>query len=171
MDTFSRICALLASVVLHFARLALASLGLIVIYGVFMRYALSDAPPYVEQVALILVICVAMFGAAAGAREEGHIGLDSVSKRMPAAMKKWMSTVVDGLTLIFSAVIFNGSIEMATSTQHDLIPTLGIAEAWRYLPVLIASALIFMFAIEHLLVVWAGLRRVGHDHLTSSEES
>ena len=48
------------------------------IYGVVLRYVFNDAPPYVEQVALLLVISVAMFGAAAGVRDAGHIGLDSL---------------------------------------------------------------------------------------------
>lgn len=171
MLVFSRACAVLAQVVLHLARLALALLGLIVIYGVFMRYALSDAPPYVEQVALILVICVAMFGAAAGAREGSHIGLDSVIKHLPAVGKKWLGTFVDALTLLFSGLVFTGSLDMAESTQHDLIPTLGIAEAWRYFPVLISSGLIFLFAIEHLWVLWAGLKIINHDDHAISREN
>ena len=54
------------------------------IYGVVLRYVFNAAPPYVEQVALLLVISVAMFGAAAGVREAGHIGLDSVVQLLPA---------------------------------------------------------------------------------------
>jgi TRAP-type C4-dicarboxylate transport system permease small subunit len=39
---------------------------------------------------------------------------------------------------------------MATSTWHDTIPTLGISEAFRYLPPVVAAVLIAIFAIEHL---------------------
>jgi len=154
MKIFSAICAVLASVVLHLARVALASLGLVVLYGVVCRYAFNDAPPYVEQVALILVISVAMFGAAAGAREGGHIGLDSVVKLLPPSLRLACSALVDTLTLLFSGILLLGSVQMGLSTLHDSIPTLGISEAWRYLPLSIAAALIFLFAIEHLLGLW-----------------
>ena len=51
-----------------------------VVFGsVIWRYALNDAPAWSEQVALILVINVAMFGAAAGVRDEGHIGMESLT--------------------------------------------------------------------------------------------
>src|SRR5450830_459683 len=134
MKIFSAICAVLASVVLHLARVALASLGLVVLYGVVCRYAFNDAPPYVEQVALILVI--------------------SVVKLLPPSLRLACSALVDTLTLLFSGILLLGSVQMGLSTLHDSIPTLGISEAWRYLPLSIAAALIFLFAIEHLLGLW-----------------
>ena len=38
-----------------------------------------------------------------------------------------------------------------TSTWHDTIPTLGISEAFRYLPPVLAALLIGLFSIEHLV--------------------
>ena len=151
MKRFSALCTLLSSAVLHLARIALAGLGLVVLYGVICRYVFNNAPPYVEQVALILVISVAMFGAAAGARDGGHIGLDSLGRVLPPLLRTLTSAVVDLLTLVFTTILAVGSYDMGSSTLHDSIPTLGISEAWRYLPLMIASILIFLFAIEHLL--------------------
>jgi len=170
MKLYSAICAVLAHWALQLARVALAGLGLVVLYGVVMRYVFSDAPPYVEQVALILVISVSMFGAAAGAREGGHIGLDSVMRILPPLPRKLCSTLVDLLSMVFAAVVLYGSVEMAISTIHDTIPTLGIGEAWRYLPVVLSGGLIFLFAIEHLLVLWAGLPSVRESHLHAEPE-
>ena len=39
---------------------------------------------------------------------------------------------------------------MSKSTHDNLIPTLGISEAWRYLPLIIAGALIALFSIDRL---------------------
>ena len=63
---------------MYIACVCLVGLLSVVVYGVVLRYVFNDAPPYVEQVALLLVISVAMFGAAAGVRDAGHIGLDSL---------------------------------------------------------------------------------------------
>ena len=65
------------------ASVALAALTVLVFYGVIMRYVFNDAPDYVEPVALLLVIMIAMFGAALKVRERGHIGLDSLVKNLP----------------------------------------------------------------------------------------
>ena len=151
MTWLSHLNARLSAIVLVIARLCLAGLGVVVLYGVVMRYAFNDAPPYVEQLALLLVISVSMFGAAAVAHDAGHIGLDSLVDRLPAALRNWIARLVALSTLLFAGVILYGAWEMAKSTHDNLIPTLGISEAWRYLPLMIAGALIALFSIDRML--------------------
>ena len=143
--------ARLSAIVLVIARLCLAGLGIVVMYGVVMRYAFNNEPPYVEQLALLLVISVSMFGAAAVAHDAGHIGLDSLVDRLPPAVRNWIARLVALSTLVFASVILYGAFEMAQSTHDNMIPTLGISEAWRYLPLIIAGALIALFSIDRIL--------------------
>jgi TRAP-type C4-dicarboxylate transport system permease small subunit len=154
MKLFVAVSAWLSRLVLYAACVCLAGLGVIVIYGVVQRYVFNDAPPYVEQVALLLVISVSMFGAAAGVHDAGHIGLDSVAKLLPAKGQRVVSVIVNLLVLLFAAVLLWGSAQMGLSTRHDTIPTLGISEAYRYLPMMIAGVLIVLFSIEHILVLF-----------------
>jgi TRAP-type C4-dicarboxylate transport system permease small subunit len=149
MDWLTLLSARLSRGVLHLACACLAALGVVVIYGVVMRYVFNASQPYVEQVALLMVISVAMFGAAAGARESGHIGLDSVVQLLPARVQAAVHATVELLILAFAVLLFWGSWHMATSTWHDTIPTLGISEAFRYLPPIVAAVLIAIFSIEH----------------------
>jgi len=154
MELFNSINAHLSNWVLRLASVCLAALGLVVIYGVVMRYAFNDAPAYVEQVALLLVISVAMFGAAAGVHDVGHIGLDSAVKLLPAKGQFICHVLVELLTITFALVLLWGCEHMATSTRHDTIPTLGISEAFRYLPPVIAGVLIVLFSVKHLLALF-----------------
>ena len=151
MPALLAVSAWLSRWVLHAARLCLAALGIVVIYGVVLRYAFNNSPPYVEQLALLLVISVAMFGAAAGVHESGHIGLDSLVKLLPAAGQRAVAALVELLIIAFAVLLLYGSIRMGLSTFHDTIPTLGISEAWRYAPPVLASLLIGFFAIVHLI--------------------
>ena len=150
MDWLTLLSSRLSRWVLHLACACLAALGIIVIYGVVLRYVFNASQPYVEQVALLMVISVAMFGAAAGARESGHIGLDSVVKLLPEKAQAAVHAIVELLILAFAVLLFYGSWHMATSTYHDTIPTLGISEAFRYLPPIMAAVLIGIFSVEHL---------------------
>ena len=143
--------ARLSAIVLVIARLCLAGLGIVVLYGVIMRYVFNNEPPYVEQLALLLVISVSMFGAAAVAHDAGHIGLDSLVDRLPPVVRNGIARLVALSTLVFAGVILYGAFEMAQSTYDNLIPTLGISEAWRYLPLIIAGALIALFSIDRML--------------------
>ena len=151
MELLTTLSARLSKWVLVLACLCLAVLGAVVIYGVVLRYAFNDSQSYVEQVALLMVISVAMFGAAAGVRDAGHIGLDSVARLLPPRLQRWVSGLVDVLVFAFAALLLWGSLHMAESTGHDTIPTLGISEAFRYLPPIVASVLIGLFCIERLL--------------------
>jgi TRAP-type transport system small permease protein len=162
MDWLTLLSARLSRWVLHLACFCLAALGAVVIYGVVLRYGFNASQPYVEQVALLMVISVAMFGAAAGARESGHIGLDSVVQLLPAKGQAVIKAIVELLILAFAALLLWGSVHMATSTYHDTIPTLGISEAFRYLPPVMAALLIALFSIEHLVAQFTGRAASAH---------
>jgi TRAP-type C4-dicarboxylate transport system permease small subunit len=136
---------------MYIACACLAGLLSVVVYGVVLRYVFNDAPPYVEQLALLLVISVAMFGAAAGVRDAGHIGLDSLVALLSERAQFWCGLAVCVLSIVFGLALLAGSFEMAVSTYASTIPTLGLSEAFRYLPVLVGGLLIALFSIEHLV--------------------
>ncbi len=139
--------------------IAVACLGGIVavVFGsVLWRYLLNDAPAWSEQVALILVINVAMFGAAAGVRDKGHIGMESLTGLLPKGMQFWVGNLVGLITIVFGGFLAWGCFAMAKSVWANQIPTLGISEAYRYLPCVVAGIMIVLFSIEHLIAMSTG---------------
>ena len=164
MMLLSAVNARLSRWAMYLACACLAGLLIVVVYGVVLRYVFNDAPPYVEQVALLLVISVAMFGAAAGVRDAGHIGLDSLVVALSKRLQFWCGIVVHALGVAFGLALLVGSVEMATSTRGSTIPTLGISEAYRYLPVLVGGLLIAAFSIEHLIAKFSGTEVVRSWH-------
>ena len=152
----SRISALLSRWTMYLACICLSGLLAVVIYGVVLRYAFNNAPAYVEQVALLLIVSVAMFGATAGVRDAGHIGLDSLVKRLPAKGQFWCKVAVYLLIIVFALALLAGGWEMASSQWETKIPTLGISEAVRYIPIVMAGTLITLFSVEHLICLFTG---------------
>lgn len=130
-------------------------LGIVgVVFGaVIWRYALNDAPPWSEQVALLLVINIAMFGAAAGVRDEGHIGMESLTGLLPLKAQFYVGSIVGWITIVFGGFLTWGCSAMAKAVWSNEIPTLGITEAFRYLPGAAAGVLIILFSIEHLIAM------------------
>ena len=126
----------------------------VVVGSVIWRYLLNDAPSWSEQVALILVINVAMFGAAAGVRDEGHIGMESLIGLLPKGYQFWIGNLVGVITIVFGASLVWGCATMALSVWPNSIPTLGISEAYSYLPSVVAGVLIILFSIEHLIAMF-----------------
>jgi TRAP-type C4-dicarboxylate transport system permease small subunit len=138
---------------MYIACTGLACLVCVVDYSVIMRYVFNDAPAFAEQAALLLVITVAMFGASAGVRDAGHIGMDTLVALLPKSTHKYIDLIVSGINFTFGAVLLIGCLLMAESTYSATIPTIGISEAFRYLPPIAAGALIILFAIEHLIAL------------------
>ena len=147
-DFLFRVLAVVAST-------SLAVLCLLVIYSVVMRYVFSDAPDFVEPIALLLVIVIAMFGAALKVREGGHIGLDSLVKKLPPKGQTIAHAFQHICLIVLAVAIFFGCWQMAETTMDDKIPILGLPEALRYLIPVIASACIALFSFENLLGLFA----------------
>jgi TRAP-type C4-dicarboxylate transport system permease small subunit len=156
LGRLSALNAVLARWALYVACACLAGLLVIVVYGVVMRYAFNNAPPYVEQAALLLVISVAMFAASAGVRDATHIGLDSLVAILPAPAALACRLLVQVLTILFALALVFGGAELAISLRGDTIPTIGISESFRYAPIVVAGILITLFSIEHVMALWTG---------------
>jgi manganese transport protein len=66
---------------------------------------------------LLLIIAVAMFGASAGVRDAGHIGLDSLVMALPKRAQFWCEFVVYVLTIVFAlALLASGQNSTLTGT-------------------------------------------------------
>ncbi|NML34103.1 TRAP transporter small permease [Paraburkholderia antibiotica] len=146
-------------VLLVLASVSLAALCLLVIYSVVMRYVFADAPDFVEPIALLLVILIAMFGAALKVREGGHIGLDSLVKKLPPKGQVAATAIQHICLIAFAVAVFVGCWEMAETTMHDRIPIIGVPEGLRYCIPIVASVCIALFSFEHLLDLFSGKRK------------
>jgi len=141
---------------MYLACVCLSGLLGVVVYGVVLRYVFNNAPPYVEQVALLLVVSVAMFGASAGVRDAIHIGMDSLVTTLSEKAQYWCEASVDVFSVVFGVILLAGGAEMAISTHASTIPTLGLSEAVRYVPIMIGGVLIVLFSMEHLIAQFTG---------------
>ncbi len=154
MNWLTALDARLSRWAMYIAVACLLGIVATVVGSVFWRYVLDDAPAWSEQVALILVINVAMFGAAAGVRDEGHIGMESLVGLLPKNIQFWLGNVVGLFSILFGVALMWGCTMMAMSVWPNGIPTLGISEAWRYIPCVVAGALIVLFSIEHIIAMF-----------------
>ena len=82
--------------------------------------------------------------------------MDSLVRILPERVRVGCEVAVFILSMLFAIALLTGGAEMAVSTRDNTIPTLGISEAVRYVPVLIAGVLITLFSIEHLIALLRG---------------
>ena len=144
--------------VLFMALAVIASASLVVLtalvfYAVVLRYVFNNAPDFVEPIALLLVIVIAMFGAAMKVRDGGHIGLDSFVRRLSPKGQSIIHGFQHLCLMAFAVALILGCLEMAETTFEDRIPIIGLPESVRYLIPLPAGIAIILFSLEHLLAL------------------
>jgi TRAP-type C4-dicarboxylate transport system permease small subunit len=150
---FTRISAAIAKLCLQLGVIGLVLIVACVSYQVFGRYVLNNTPTWAESLALLLVLYVTMLGCAVGVRDAGHIGMELLSLVLPKRLHRPSEILVHALTLLFGLLLAWNCVLMFDSVRGYMIPTLGVSEAWRYVPMVIAGVLIILFSIEHIVAL------------------
>jgi TRAP-type transport system small permease protein len=153
----TRVCARIARTCLQAGVFGLVLLLAAVLWQVFGRYVLNNTPTWAESLALLLVLYVTMLGCAVGVRDAGHIGMELLGSLVAERFHLAIGIVVHLLTLAFGVVMAWNCTLMFASVSGYRIPTLGISESWRYVPLIAAGALIVLFSIEHIVALVRGV--------------
>ena len=152
-DMLTRICARIARLALQAGVAGLVLIIACVAYQVFGRYVLNNTPTWAESLALLLVLYVTMLGCAVGVRDAGHIGMELLGPLLPARFLVPMEILIHLLTLVFGLLLAWNCALMFESVAGYKIPTLGLSESWRYVPMVLAGVLIVLFSIEHIIAL------------------
>ncbi|MBU2993041.1 TRAP transporter small permease [Octadecabacter sp. 1_MG-2023] len=128
------------------ASLALAIL--IVTFGwlVFGRYVLNVTPTWVEQLALMLICYIAFLGAAAGVRDDTHLGVSLFRDMAPEGVQKVLIVFIDFILAAFGTVMFLAGTELMRFGWDSFIPMLNVPESFRTLAITLCGALIVLHA-------------------------
>lgn len=129
-----------------------------VLWGVASRYLLGDQAAWSEELARLLMVWLALLGAALAAREEQHLGLDVLVNSWPEDVKSWSQLLVHTLILIFAVSIMAWGGMQLVSQRFDsgqTLAALGVAKAWFYLALPVTGCLITLFSVE---AIWSRLQ-------------
>ncbi|WP_341367551.1 TRAP transporter small permease [Yoonia sp. BS5-3] len=127
---------------------------LIVTHGwlVFGRYVMNDTPTWVERLGLLLIFYVVFLGAAAGVREESHLGVTMFRDMLPAPLQKVGIILIDLIMAGFGAIMFLAGVELVQFGWDSQVPMLNIPESFRTLPITIFCALVCLICSARALV-------------------
>jgi TRAP-type transport system small permease protein len=144
-----RVEALLAR--LSDACILLASFALVVLvvtFGwlVFGRYVLNVTPTWVEQLALVLMGYITFLGAAAGVRENSHLGVDMFRNKLAEPARTIVMIGVDIALAAFGLVMLFAGFQLVKFGWNTLLPMLNVPEGVRTFSEVCCGALMFLFA-------------------------
>jgi TRAP-type C4-dicarboxylate transport system permease small subunit len=133
-----------------------------VLWGVLTRYLLGGQARWSEELARVLMVWLALLGAALASREEKHLGLDILVKQWTPEVQNWARLVVHGCVGAFGLLIMawgGGQLVAQRFAAGQVLPALGISKAWFYLSIPVSGILIMLFSLELIAGVIADLRK------------
>jgi TRAP-type C4-dicarboxylate transport system permease small subunit len=152
-----RVLSALSIASLYLAGALLVLMTLFVGWQVFTRYVLNWSNAWTEPAAVMLMSWFIFLGSAVGIRENYHLGFDVLLYVLPKGGKKYLRTISDLVVLAFAIGMIVYGMQLVLLSWAARMPTLGVPEGTKYLPVVVGGALIVLFSLERLVVRWSGV--------------
>ncbi|MDR1534202.1 MAG: TRAP transporter small permease [Planctomycetota bacterium] len=143
MKWVNRLCELVLAVLL-------AVMTAVVFVQVACR-AVGTGFDFTEELARYLMVASVLVGAAVGVYRGGNIGIEAVVKRLPPKARKAAAVAVDALCLVLFGEIVRYSLRVIPIVSRQKWASLDLSMGIPYWFILIASAVIFLHILVHLL--------------------
>ena len=134
--------------------LLMALLVLDVLWGVISRYAFGQQAKWSEELARLLLVWVALFGASVAFAMKAHLGLDYFAEKLHPDARKWNRVIGAAICLVFAILVFIvGGLELVRGTYESgqTMVALPIAKWWGYAALPASGCFMVVFLIEQLV--------------------
>lgn len=142
---------------LYVAGTGLVVMTAIVFWQVFLRYVLNHSNAWTELSAIMIMSWFIFLGAAVGVRENYHLGFDVLLYVLPPGSKRVLRTISDLVVLSFAIGMIYYGWSLMRLQWNEVMPSLGISGAFRYLPLTAGGVLISLFSLERIALRWSGV--------------
>jgi len=142
--------------------LFLAIMVVLVFGNVVLRYAFNSGITVSEEVSRWLFVWLTFLGAIIAMREHGHLGVDSLVKRLPPSGKKACLLISQVLMLYVNWLLLVGSWEQTLINWDVAAPASGLSTGWFY-------GVGIVFSISTGLILLAELARAVTGRLSAAD--
>ncbi|MEJ5990397.1 TRAP transporter small permease [Ramlibacter sp. PS3R-8] len=125
VDLFFKLLELLVVV-------ALVAMVFMVFGNVVLRYAFNSGILVSEELARYCFIWLTYIGAMIAMRERGHLGVDTLVRRLPRAGKVVCLFLSESMMLAVNVLFFIGTWKMHELQVTNVSPVVGISMIWVY---------------------------------------
>ncbi|MFY9836603.1 MAG: TRAP transporter small permease [Xanthobacteraceae bacterium] len=132
---------------------ALVLISAVIPWAVYTRYVLNRAASWPEPMAVLLMIVLTFFGAAACYRAGLHMRMSFFVSLLPMRLQRMMAFVVELLMALIALFMVDWGAKLVAATWQNSIadfPSLSVGVT--YLPIPLGGAILFLFVIERLLL-------------------
>src|ERR1700739_4770672 len=146
MDVLYDACVIIAGI-------ALVLISAVIPWAVYTRYVLNRAASWPEPMAVLLMIVLTFFGAAACYRVGLHMRVGFFVSLVPQWLQRATALVVDRLMALIALFMVDWGIKLVAATWQNSIadfPSLSVGVT--YLPIPIGGAILLLFVVERVAI-------------------
>jgi TRAP-type C4-dicarboxylate transport system permease small subunit len=132
---------------------ALVLISAVMPWAVYTRYVLNRAASWPEPLAVLLMIVLTFFGAAACYRAGLHMRMSFFASLLPLPLQRVTALVVELLMALIALFMINWGAKLVAATWQNSIadfPSLSVGVT--YLPIPLGGAILLLFVIERLAI-------------------
>jgi TRAP-type C4-dicarboxylate transport system permease small subunit len=132
---------------------ALVLISAVIPWAVYTRYELNSAASWPEPTAVLLMIVLTFFGAAACYRVGLHMRMSFFASLLPPLGQRLCALLVELLMALIALFMVRwGATLVATTWQNSVADFPSLSVGVTYLPIPLGGAILLLFVIERLTI-------------------
>lgn len=136
--------------------LCLFAMVVMVFGNVVMRYAFNSGIVISEEMSRYAFIWLTYLGAMIAMREKGHLGVDTLVRKLPVLGKKVCFLLSELLMLFCNVLFFWGTWQMHELQVTNVSPVVGLSMIWIYGAGYVVSVVMGLFNLVALYRLFTG---------------
>ena len=132
---------------------ALVLISAVIPWAVYTRYVLNRAASWPEPTAVLLMIVLTFFGAAACYRVGMHMRMSFFVSLLPPLLQRLSGVLVELLMALIALFMINWGTSLVAETWQNSFPDFpALSVGVTYLPIPIGGAILLLFVVERLVI-------------------
>jgi len=132
---------------------ALVLISAVIPWAVFTRYVLNSAASWPEPTAILLMIVLTFFGAAACYRVGLHMRMSFFVSLLPLRLQRASALLVEALMALIGLFMINWGVKLVVATWQNSFPDFpALSVGVTYLPIPLGGAILLLFVVERLTI-------------------
>jgi TRAP-type C4-dicarboxylate transport system permease small subunit len=132
---------------------ALVLISAVMPWAVYTRYVLNRAASWPEPMAVLLMIVLTFFGAAACYRTGLHMRMSFFVSLLPARLQRISDFTAEVLMALVALFMVHWGAKLVAETwQNSIADFPALSVGVTYLPIPLGGAILFLFVIERLAI-------------------
>ncbi|GAB7389094.1 TRAP transporter small permease [Bacillaceae bacterium] len=133
---------------------SLAGMAILVFGNVVLRYVFNSGITWSEEMSRFLFIWMTFLGAIGALRDNEHLGVDILIKRLSPGKKRVVYTISNLLILYVLWLVLDGSWKVSLMNMHNTAPATGLPMVYVYGIGVVMSVCMAYITIKNLYKAW-----------------